>query len=212
MLTIRKESEPKELTEHRSRAGSNYDNLPTSGGKAVRKQLLREQGHLCAYCMARIVLEETKIEHWRCQDKYPGEDLNYGNMLGVCKGNEGQPEKDQTCDTRKKNHDLQYNPANGAHDAESRIRYLRNGKIESDHHDFNEQLGSALNLNHSRLMDNRKAVWDAVHEWLESKPGTRNSGEIRKLLDGWKNRDRDGKLRPYCGVAIYYLNKRLLRV
>jgi len=50
-----------------------------------------------------------KIEHWHSQDRYEAEQLDYGNLLGACMGNEGKAHWDQHCDTRKGDRDLSRN-------------------------------------------------------------------------------------------------------
>lgn len=212
MRTIRKGQEPRELREYRSQPGAHYDGpLFTPVKLRIRKLLLQEQGHLCAYCMRRIYEETMKVEHWHCQDRYPSEDLRYGNLLGACQGNEGQKEQHETCDTRKKDEDLRYNPADPAHDIERRVRYYGDGKIKATEEAFDAELNRVLNLNYSRLVENRKAVVDAVMSKLGNRPGIRSQREIRQLRDKWMKSNPDGKLPEYCGVAIYFLDKRLRR-
>ena len=107
-----------------------------------------------------------KVEHWRSQAEYPEEQLSYRNLLGACRGGEGQPPRLQYCDTRKGNRDLQWNPAEPAHHIETRIRYDLDGAIRSDDDAFDAELNDVLNLNLPLLMNNRKRVFDAVLEWL----------------------------------------------
>lgn len=215
MRAIRKGQEPRELREYRCKPDALYDGpLFTAVKQAIREQLLREQGYLCAYCMERIddqQMKEMKVEHWHCQDKYPNEQLDYQNMLGACLGqnHEGEPYNQQTCDTRKGNKCLKYNPANPNDRIESHIRFLGNGKVQSDDAKFDGQLNEVLNLNHPKLEKNRKAVWNAVHDALAKKPGNRTPAEIQKLLDQWNRPNQAGQLREYCTVAVYYLRKRL---
>lgn len=222
MRAIDKEAEPRELKEYRCQPAAVYDGpLFTPVKQAIREQLLREQGWLCAYCMKRIAdpkainegrFDETtamKVEHWHCQEKHPGEQLNYQNMLGVCLGNEGQPLEKQTCDSRKGNQELKYNPVTAAHRIESHIRFLGNGKIQSEDAEFDCQLNEVLKLNGPRLEENRKAVWNAVHNTLDQRPGRRTVADLEKLLAQWGKPDADGRLREYCAVAVYYLRKRL---
>lgn len=77
---------------------------------ALNEQLLREQGYLCAYCMARITPENMNVEHWqprhppssKAEDKLRSKELqmlslDYKNMLAVCPGNEGKPKDFQPC-------------------------------------------------------------------------------------------------------------------
>ncbi|WP_221065299.1 retron system putative HNH endonuclease [Methylomagnum ishizawai] len=205
-----KSPEPKELTEYRCQPDAVYDGpLFTPVKQAIRAQLLREQGYLCAYCMKRIGVWEMKVEHWHCQDHYPHEQLDYQNLLGACQGHEGEPYSQQTCDTRKGNRDLKYHPAHPGHRIESQISFLGNGKVGSADTDFDGQLNGVLNLNLPRLLGNRLAVWNAVHDRLSRKAGSRTPAEIQKLIDDWSVSDQGGQLREYCAVAVYYLRKRL---
>ena len=219
MREIVKSREPRELEEYRRKSDAVYDGPQfTEVKEAIRDQLLNEQGYLCAYCMRRISsgYGQMKVEHWHCQDNYKFEQLDYKNMLGVCSGNEGSPLENQTCDTRKGNVELKYNPANCSHRIESQIYFLLDtGMIESSDGEFNAQLNNVLNLNHTRLKNNRKVVWGEVHQELSKrfskKPGTRTSvekaTEIEKLLGKWNSKDGQGFLREYCAVAIYYLER-----
>jgi len=109
MRAITKSAEPPSLTAHRLAPYCNYDNY--ADRDALRNALATEQRGLCCYCMDRIRSEQgtMKIEHWRCQARYPGEQLNYRNLLGACPGGQGLPAHLQHCDTRKGDRDLQWN-------------------------------------------------------------------------------------------------------
>lgn len=222
MRAILKGQEPQKLRKYRCQPGAVYDGplftLKKSLDKddsvkgKIREQLLIEQGWLCAYCMVQISEQDMKVEHWHCQDKYPGEQLDYKNMLGVCKGNEGKSLEQQTCDTRKGNKELKYNPANPSHNIESQIIFLGTGEIQAHDAEFDRQLEDVLNLkkkNNPYLASRRKEVWNEVHDLLSKVPGNRSRAEIQKLLNLWSKPDKDGRLKPYCAVAIYYLRKRL---
>ena len=177
----------------------------------IRAFLLREQGHLCAYCMQRIRAKTMKIEHWRCQDIYPAEQLSYSNMLGVCSGNEGQLFTHQTCDTRKRNSDLLYNPAERTHHPRMQIRYDGTGKISSCDKVFDSQLNKDLNLNWTRLKENRKNVWDAVTTVLGKTAGACTRAHLDALIKIWNKITPDREMKEYRDVAIYYLNRKLSR-
>jgi hypothetical protein len=159
--------------------------------------------------MQRIHADTMKIEHWLCQDNHPEAQLDYKNMLGACLGNEGQPPKNQTCDTRKGKADLKYHPANLVHCIDRQIKYLGNGKISSDDPEFDQQLNCVLNLNYSRLVQNRKKIVGDVIDLLSKKEGSRTPAQIQKILEHWVIPNRNGQLQPYSGVAIYFLTKRL---
>ena len=211
MREIHKQREPDELTQYRLKPGALYDGDAsfTPIKAKIRERLLTEQGHLCAYCMQRIHADSMKIEHWQCQERYSEAQLDYKNMLGVCPGNEGQPLANQICDTRKGNADLKYHPANPDHRINSRIKYLGNGKIYSDDPEFYQQLNRVLNLNYSRLVQNRKEIVDVMIGQLSNREGSRTRTQIQNILQHWTVPNRDGQLQPYNGVAIYFLTRRL---
>lgn len=212
MRAIDKGREPQKLRQYRNQKGAKYDGANfTPVKERIREALLREQGALCAYCMQRITETTMKIEHWHCQTSYPNEQLVYKNLLGCCKGNEGESPRNQHCDTRKGDLDITLNPADPAHHTRLRIRYAGDGTIRSENRQFNNEINNVLNLNWSRLKSNRKSVVSAVMQVLSQRPGTRTKNEIRRLLAPWQRPNDQEELKEYCGVAIYYLEKRLAR-
>ncbi|OQW89596.1 MAG: hypothetical protein BWK78_07725 [Thiotrichaceae bacterium IS1] len=217
MIKIVKKVEPKSLTAYKKQPDATFNGMPALVKNDLRQQLLEEQGYLCAYCMTRIPNDrcppnnefKMKIEHWHCQSNYPEDQLNYKNLLAVCCGNEGQS-FDQHCDTRKGNSDLKYNPANPADEVEDKIEYYSfDGSIFSKDREFNEQLSLVLNLNHARFKRNRKSVLDSVQAVLNHRPGKRTLKEIEGYIANWKKTGINGELKEYCGIAIYYLYKKL---
>ena len=211
MRDIDKRQEPASLVEYRAKPCATYDDLKPPVKQDIRDNLLREQGHICCYCMSRINSDSMTIEHWHSQHEYPTEQLDYRNMLAVCPGNKGNPPKAQHCDTRKKKHDLIFNPADSQHDVESRLKYLGDGTIQSSDTVFNTQLNNVLNLNFSRLKDNREAVVRAVEQAVNTRPGTRTRSQIENQISKWDSLDGDGKRKPFSAVAIYFLRKWLGR-
>ena len=208
MKAIVKQQEPKSLTAHRKNPPCDFDNYKHKDD--LRHTLVSEQRGLCCYCMGRIPSKggKMKIEHWRCQSRYPDKDLDYRNLLGACRGGEGQPQDKQHCDTSKGDDDLLWNPANPTHAVEARIKYLSDGTIWSDDTMFDCQLKSVLNLNLAFLKQNRKGVLDAVlHWWTQCKPVPRDRIE-REIL---RLAPADGQLNPYCQVAVWWLNQKLSR-
>jgi uncharacterized protein (TIGR02646 family) len=209
MISIVKGREPTSLQQYRLQSNAVYDGSQFTPVKEdIRTQLLQEQGYLCAYCMQRIVDDQftTKIEHWHCQNNYPNEQLRYTNMLAVCSGN---TQGCLHCDTKKANHDIKYNPAEPTHRIESKIKYA-GGKIESTDAEFNIQLNDVLGLNCTRLVENRKETIEAVRIGLSKKAGRRTQAEINTFICQWSSIDGDGYKKEYCGVALYFLRKRLL--
>ncbi len=210
MRTITKGAEPASLTEHRCAAHADYDNYADKD--ALRQALVSEQRGLCCYCLGRIRPSSIamKIEHWHCQDHYPTEQLDYGNMLGACLGNPSASWQQQHCDTRKGNQNLSKNPADGSCRVDAFVRFLGDGTIESRGREFDCEINVVLNLNASFLKNNRKAVLDAFQATLQ-KRGTLERITIERLLDDWDGRSHANDLRPYCQAVVYWLQKRLMR-
>ena len=214
MRAITKGAEPPSLTAHRLTPYCNYDNY--ADRDALRNALATEQRGLCCYCMDRIRsgLETMKIEHWRCQVRHPGEQLNYRNLLGACPGGKGQPAHLQHCDTRKADRDLQWNPANAAHSIETRVRYEPDGSIRANDAVFDEQLHQVLNLNLPLLMNNRKVILDAVLDWWNGEKARIGGPVPRNRFVRERNRYTagDGEITPYCPVAVWWLGQRLAKM
>jgi len=212
MRAIEKGPEPRSLGRYRAEGNADYDGPNfTPVKEEIRKALLKEQGYLCAYCMSRIE-EDVRIEHWHCRSRYDAEQLDYKNLLCCCKGNEGAGSaRDYHCDKRKGDSDIAYNPANPAHHKRLAISYLRDGEILSRDAKFNQDLNERLNLNIAKLKNNRRAVSDGVFDALGKTEGTCGIAEIDKFLQRWQTADGDGKLKEYCDVAVFFLEKRMKR-
>lgn len=214
MRAIRKGREPTSLTEHRLTPRCYYDNYAAKDD--LRHALVTEQRGLCCYCMGRIRIEPfgMKVEHWRCQDDHPEEQLRYGNLLGACLGGEGKPRHVQHCDTHKGNRALLYNPAEPAHHIEERIHYEPDGTIASGDAAFDAQLSEVLNLNLPRLKNNRKAILTGILDWWKHEKG-RIRGPVPKErveLERARRVAGNGNLEPFCQVVIWWLEQRLRRM
>lgn len=177
----------------------------------IREDLLREQGFICAYCMRRISINCMKIEHWASQSQFGQLQLEYKNMLGCCKGNEGNEYSHQTCDTRKGNLTLLFSPSNPLKNIESIISYSGLGVISSSNKQFNSELNDVLNLNEPRLISNRKSALKGLTDILDTKSSRRTKSEIEKIMAHYIKPDNSGMFKEYVGVFLYYLNKKLSR-
>ena len=222
MRQINKIQEPQSLMQHRANPPVLYHNLPLAAMNDLRANLLSEQGHICCYCMKRIpqkieidgtISYKMKIEHYKCQDNYPALQLNYSNLLGACTGNEGNPKKLQTCDTKKGNTDITINPISANPNCEKQIKYLSNGEIHSDNPIIDKELNDVLNLNMQTLVDGRREVFETVQNKVENEGKKYNDKNIKvkyfeKELQWWLSLD-SGKFKPYCMVAVYYLLKKI---
>ena len=56
-------------------------------------------------------------------------------------------------------------------------------------------------------MTSRVQVLDGIRRVLERKKWKR--AKIQEILDQWKNIDGKGEQKAYCGIVIWYLEKKL---
>jgi hypothetical protein len=152
-----------------------------------------------------------KIEHWMSQRHHSREQLKYQNLLGGCMGGEGQPPALQHCDTRKKDLDLQWNPANPAHHIETRVSYGLDGTISSDNTVFNRQLNDVLNLNLPRIKNNRRSSLTAMLDWWKDQKNKLHRPPPKVVLEQEieSHAGGNGELNPYSQVAVWFLREKL---
>ena len=226
MIHIDKGPEPRELVEHRASSPSaSYADFRALD--ALRAALVKEQGHLCAYCMQRITAAASgpsgmKIEHWYPQNPPPHDmqkpgprptprgPLEFGNMLGVCTGGEHRPRAEQHCDTRKGNRLLSLDPLDHP---ERFLRYAADGSILATVPAMQAELDDVLNLNVDRLKHNRKQAWEGTYAALK-RGGERSfrAAALLKEIDRQRRLDAHGQRRAYCGHVVFFLEKKLRRV
>jgi len=214
MKFIEKSKPPKSLIDYKRTPNAIYEGC---GKKDIRIHLIAEQGGICAYCMGRISDERDKdlgkpkceIEHFEPQDKAPEKALDYKNMLGVCNGNAGQPEKLQHCDTKKGNQVLSslLNPL--SKNIERYILYSSNGRIKSNNETLDNQLNEILNLNMQNLINARKGKLDIVINRLRAINPKKDwkVADLKKELKNWAERNTKNEFEPYSGIVIYFIEK-----
>ncbi len=191
----------------------------------LRQSLLKEQGHICCFCMRRIKNsnETTKIAHIFPQNPVSDEDkqrvekenldLNYYNMLAACDGGKGQPSHLQHCDTKQGNAILKIKPADSIKNCEKLIDYELSGRIYSNNLDINYDLQEILNLNLETIKNNRKNAYNEIIKMLNSKYP--NKSFTKKILEkeiASYSQLKDGKYAPYCQYVIYFLQKKLSKL
>ncbi|MBS3201618.1 HNH endonuclease [Turicibacter bilis] len=208
MIEIKKGPVPAFLKKYRKE--SIFEELSTADKDSLRTELLKEQGYICAYCMKRINdYKDTKIEHY--QPRNSTNQLQYSNLMIVCRGNEGSPSHLATCDTKKQNATLYLNPQNSTHI--ETISYTPQGIIKSSDSRIDNDLNVHLNLNcyHGYLVTNRKAVLDEFkkHLYHEGKGGKDTIPYLLKSKDKFEKLNQEGKYTEYVGIILHYINKKL---
>lgn len=218
MKRIIKNPEPNSLLEHRAQKHSNFDNIPLRTKVILRQNLLSEQGYICCYCMKRIPESNPpniKIEHFSCQAENEDLQLTYSNLFGSCTGNEGQPKIKQTCDTKKGNSTLTVNLLTNLPNCEFFFKFNAEGEISSVNNNFeiDRQINEVLNLNMQTLKEGRKQIYIEVQRKVEAESRKLGNKQLKiKYFETekgkWLNRS-DDKFKPFCMVAVYYLNKKI---
>jgi len=212
MKHINKGKEPASLLAHRKKIHADYDNYVEKDD--LRDSLLEEQGHICCYCMQRISINQMKIEHRKSQSQYPELQLNYCNLLGACKGNDGEPKHlPRHCDTSKGEQEITINPVDKLKNCEKLIKYRNNGRIYSDDPVIDKELNKIMILNTQTLVNNREAIIDQIKEditRIKGKTAAWPISEVKKKIQQYESQT-DGKYKPYCQVVVYFLKKRFAK-
>ena len=223
MIHIHKGTEPSELTAAKRRGLKDYEGLKAEPEvrKAIKQQLLSEQGYICAYCMQRISIDNMGIEHYipqnpEDQEYDPVATIDYSNMLAVCRGNEQNAgsHENLTCDKHRGNTPLTVNPCNIS--TLSQIHYRNDATIYSEDSAVNYDLDNVLNLNctAARLPANRQSALNALKQKiaadLKNKP--MSQAVCQKYLNHYRSRTASGELIPYVGILIHYLEKRMRQI
>lgn len=211
MIKIDKQPTPPEWRTFCNTPGVRYEAKPF-----LREALLKEQGYICAYCMRSIPCadgnskERSRIDHILSRKKHPDLQLDYNNMVICCPGAiHGNDKNNFHCDKSKGEEDLNYTPFQQF--TIDSIRYSTfDGEIRSSIPKCEEELNHVLNLNNPLLKANRREVINAVIHVLEKRRW--NVASLSHELERWKTADFNGHKKAYCGIVIWYLEKKLGRL
>jgi len=220
-------NEPESLLKYRNtEPNSGFDGYDKTD---LRKALIEEQGHICAYCMGEISLDinenskpKTEIEHIKPRQKYKDIDksleLNYFNMVAVCNGlSTSYPEKLECHHCDKTN--VGEGKMNGMVDlkklnplrkdsSEDLVEYNLNGEIlsKNKNSDVEHDLNVVLNLNNDALKQKRKTRIEVLKEKLKKDKPLQdwNRDFFDKYIQEYSETN-DGKFIPYCMTLIWFL-------
>lgn len=204
MIRINKAIEPQAWILYRNTDGVSYQAIP-----ALREALLAEQGYICAYCMRRIPTkdenntETSRIEHVQSRENHPERQLDYTNMVICCPGFMNSTEH---CDKSKGRLDISFTPVNT--EIEAYLSYsTKDGTIKSSDAQWDKEINEILILNNPLLRYNRNQTLEGIRIVLERKKWRKT--ELQTKLAEWQEKDSEGKLKPYCGIVLWYLSKKL---
>ena len=206
MLKITKKNEKPIFSEIR-RKYTTYAEIRKDEKDMIKEILIEEQNQRCAYCMCRIDLSSTSIEHYIPQSVDPSLSIDYRNMFAVCNITKNNPREHQTCDAHRGNSALHIDPRSKS-DIDT-IQYTHSGGIKSVKDVFDNDLNAILNLNDERLRNNRMAAMKALADrFNKNKDREWSRKKIESFLSDLKSPDNNT---PYSGYLIFILEKRLKR-
>ena len=225
MRRIRKGAEPACLQDLRDTPGTSWSSAHGDEKQAMRDAAFVEQGGLCAYCMSSLdgrSNSDVKMEHYIARGTAQGKDLlfQWSNLLGVCLGVVGiaaddrspSPDERFHCDTYRGSADLYVHPAVFPPDAGGLFSYTIAGEIRPATNLSPTRAAEVqktidnLNLNIDRLKRNRAGCLEAQRAALRARP---KRARVRELLQDAQRPDPNGRLMPYCQVAVAYLERKL---
>lgn len=214
MKRIIKGAEPAELAEWKSDnalvpENMHYGSLHGEQTTAIRKQMLAEQGYICAYTMIRLTDEHhCHLEHVISQDQDPRRDLDYANMLACFPGRRKDSESADTLTRSSEFFGAKFKdntPVDDTNfvspctpDVESKFLYRLSGTIEAvDGDPAAISTISILGLQHEALQEIRRSTFEAVgiSRFIKS-PISAN--EARELSQSILAKDAHGRFPAYC--------------
>lgn len=206
MRRIEKRSPPASLVQFLRENPPVYADLRGAPKQELRERLVADQGALCCYCMRRIRAHEQgmRIEHFRCQRRYPALQLDWRNLLGACSATSVVRRADQTCDVRKDDADLQLDPLTLRPD---QIRYGIDGRISSADPRLQPELDTILNLNVAALVRARRQARDELVSALRRELGAEapwNRAALERKLRALRGRS---ELPQFLGLLEYWLER-----
>ena len=216
MIRVFKNQEPKfflnwkkQIKNHAKKPSYAY--LSNASNKEIKDKLhialLEEQGELCCYCGRKVFPENSHIEHFRPQSRYPDLDVTYGNLHTSCIRwlSKGSIRHCGHFKDDKFNENLCISPLEI--DCEERFIYTLEGEIwPRDKHDENAKyMIEILRLNAPTLVGRRKNVLlqTLPPEFLENT----SSEELQSLRTKYQERDSNGNYQEFRQVFSRYIDQ-----
>jgi L-lactate utilization protein LutC len=96
------------------------------------------------------------------------------------------------------------------------VKFTPGGNIYSDNTEIEKELKEILGLDLQHLVDERKRLIDNLKKEIESASKKNLDKKAKKallntMLKNWST-PKKGKYKPFCQVAIHYINKKLVRL
>jgi uncharacterized protein (TIGR02646 family) len=223
MKHIIKNDEPPELNHWKNRVNDpendgwrpTWRNFQNPEKTIVHNALIKDQGHICCYCMREIGKETSHIEHVNPRSGTGEEErLSYANMLTSCDAEDQQKRNGQNGNDellqqhcghyRQTWYDTALYVSPLIPDCEKRFRFYDDGAIRPVDDDPGAKATiEKLRLNYSLLIKNRKAaITDATFDI-----DTLTDAQIVERFREFSERDADGKFKEYCTAVQQVLSR-----
>ncbi|RKI30385.1 TIGR02646 family protein [bacterium 1xD8-6] len=186
---------------HYKKDFSSEDNDGKRRRQRLRNQLIEEQGYICCYCMKRISLDSSHIEHFWPKTFFPQIDLDYNNMFASCNG-DGIIGIDGHCGHKKEDWwEKDMIPPTEA-EIEKIFQYSVDGRIHSvpgrPAANIAQEMITQMGLNSFHLKRNRREAIENSEVFDEEEYSDQ---DIRDFIDYYANKD-NGFYIPYCMAIV----------
>lgn len=195
-------------TAHYKNDFSSDDSQGTARRQQLRGHLIKEQGHICCYCMKRISLQNSHIEHFQPKIRFPQNDLDYQNLLASCNG-DGMVSLDGHCGHKKEDwwEDNLVSPTESK--IEEMFQYSLDGNIHSIQKkpftNIAQEMIGHMGLDSYHLIRNRRAAIESSEVFDENEY---SNEDIRNFIDFYSNKDGEAYV-PYCMAIVACLKEQL---
>lgn len=176
--------------------------------RKLRKLLVEEQGYICCYCMKRITLNTSHIEHFWPKRFFNQIDLDYNNMLASCNG-DGTILLDEHCGHKKDNWWIRDMISPTKAEIEQTFKYTVDGKIHSVQKkpttNIAQEMITKMGLDSYHLERNRREAIEGSEVFDEAEY---SHEDIWDFINYYSNKDNDAYI-PYCMAIVDCLKDRL---
>ena len=205
MRRIKKNSAPvwledwkKDFESKQARKASYKKDFPNEEKRKLRKSLLIEQGYICCYCMRRIDIENSHVEHFWPKSVFTDKDMEYSNVLASCNGN---TDDEDNCGHKKEDwyDNRMVIPTDVS--IETMFHYTVGGHIhpvKNAMRDVAVKMIQNLGLDSYHLVRSRRKAIEASEVFDENDYST---DEIRDIIACYDSME-DGKYHEFCNVII----------
>lgn len=175
----------------------------------LREALIKEQGEICCYCMKKIDVDSSHIEHFLPKEQFQDIDLSYNNLFASCNGEGSNVIYDEYCGHRKDNWWREEMISPTDIEVEKVFKYTSNGKISS----VNGRITSyiAQEMIHNLGLDSyhlERGRREAIETSEVFDDVDYSEEEIRNLIDYYSNKD-NGTYVPFCKAIVDCLEEML---